>query len=293
MICYYELLDKEEAYRIEEQSAMLSLILSTTTTANNTSNRGKLAALKRSGLAMTNLEIVGRPNSGSGGRIIIELESNKSTSTSTIISTNKDKNNNNTLNFSKKSKTESKTKTNPCAKNKFHSCFKPGDLVKIILNNSQILKSTGTIEKRNNNNNNSSSSTTTISISSNSEAEELEILSKGKISLIKIVDEVGMFEKMKENLKEIGVLPRGIILQHDNKENGSELVKIIKEFIYNDQTESETSIEIINETSNDNDNLCLSIENLTVENDNETMFNKEQRLAIKLSLEMIQNPYKQ
>lgn len=289
MICYYELLDKEEAYRIEEQSAMLSLILSTTT-ANNTSNRGKLAALKRSGLAMTNLEIVGRPNSGSGGRIIIELESNKSTST--IISTNKDKYNSNTLNFSKKSKTESKTKTNPCAKNKFHSCFKPGDLVKIILNNAQILKSTGTIEKRNNNNN-SSSTTTTISISSNSEAEELEILSKGKISLIKIVDEVGMFEKMKENLKEIGVLPRGIVLQNDNKEkkNGSELVKIIKEFIYNDQTESETSIEIINETSNDN--LCLSIKNLTVENDNETMFNKEQRLAIKLSLEMIQNPYKQ
>lgn len=162
MLTYTELLAQEENFRVNEQNVLLSALLSNP-------SRGTLSILRRAGLAMTGMEICGR-TSGPGGRIIIELES--------------------------------AIKANLTADAAQQNCFKAGELVKIIVNG-QLLKCTGTIERKRTNEIGAAHNKCSISLSSSVETEELEILSNGtgRLALIKIVDEVGEFVKMKRNLE--------------------------------------------------------------------------------------------
>lgn len=236
MSLYFELLKKEEKYRLEEQSALLSSLLSSP-------SKGKLSILRRAGFAMTGLEVIGR-SSGSGARIIIEL---------------------------------APTVYNEDVSMKF-GCFKPGEIVKIIVNG-LLLNCIGTIERRNK----SSDGEISVSLSNNLESEEMELLTEGsmKIALIKVVDEVGMFEKMKNNIE--------TILNY--REGGSDLLKFTCEFIKNsikDNYRINPEIETEIETEGETESIISERFNLEIN----TCINREQELAVKKSLEMIQDPRK-
>jgi superfamily I DNA and/or RNA helicase len=224
MSLYFELLEKEEKYRLEEQSALLSSLLSNP-------SKGKLSILRRAGLAMTGLEVIGRGSENSA-RIIIELSP-------TVF-------NEESMKF---------------------GCFKPGEIVKIIVN-SQLLNCIGTIERRNK----SSNGEISVSLSNNLESEEMELLTEGstKIALIKVVDEIGMFEKMKKNIQTVL-----------NDKDGGDIMKFTGEFI--EELKNKVNIE---PTSL----LTASLDNIKL--DNLSRLNQEQEVAVKRSLEMFQDPKK-
>jgi superfamily I DNA and/or RNA helicase len=224
MSLYFELLEKEEKYRLEEQSALLSSLLSNP-------SKGKLSILRRAGLAMTGLEVIGRGSENSA-RIIIELSP-------TVF-------NEESMKF---------------------GCFKPGEIVKIIVNG-QLLNCIGTIERRNK----SSNGEISVSLSNNLESEEMELLTEGstKIALIKVVDEIGMFEKMKKNIQTVL-----------NDKDGGDIMKFTGEFI--EELKNKVNIE---PTSL----LTASLDNLKL--DNLSRLNQEQEVAVKRSLEMFQDPKK-
>jgi superfamily I DNA and/or RNA helicase len=224
MSLYFELLEKEEKYRLEEQSALLSSLLSNP-------SKGKLSILRRAGLAMTGLEVIGRGSENSA-RIIIELSP-------TVF-------NEESMKF---------------------GCFKPGEIVKIIVNG-QLLNCIGTIERRNK----SSNGEISVSLSNNLESEEMELLTEGstKIALIKVIDEIGMFEKMKKNIQTVL-----------NDKDGGDIMKFTGEFI--EELKNKVNIE---PTSL----LTASLDNLKL--DNLSRLNQEQEVAVKRSLEMFQDPKK-
>jgi DNA polymerase alpha-associated DNA helicase A len=224
MSLYFELLEKEEKYRLEEQSALLSSLLSNP-------SKGKLSILRRAGLAMTGLEVIGRGSENSA-RTIIELSP-------TVF-------NEESMKF---------------------GCFKPGEIVKIIVNG-QLLNCIGTIERRNK----SSNGEISVSLSNNLESEEMELLTEGstKIALIKVIDEIGMFEKMKKNIQTVL-----------NDKDGGDIMKFTGEFI--EELKNKVNIE---PTSL----LTASLDNLKL--DNLSRLNQEQEVAVKRSLEMFQDPKK-
>ena len=176
---YLGLLEREEEFRLSEQSALIDSLL------GGGASRGKLSLLRRAGLAMTGLEVVGR-RSGTGGRLVIEFkgilrESTRESSSKTVSKSSRD---------SVKTQPQQPQHTQP-------SCFKPGDLVKLIVGGSLLLKCTGTVERS------SRDIDVSISINSTDDSEEMETITStnNKIGLVKIVDEVGMFGRMKANLE--------------------------------------------------------------------------------------------
>ena len=201
MSLYLRLLEKEERFRLNEQSELLSTLLSNP-------SRGRLSVLRRAGLAMTGLEVCSRGSSGTGGgRIIFELENN--------LIKNKTKSNNEGVGSEDNESTQTPL------------CFKAGELVKIIASGGrgQLLKCTGTIERKQGAANN----TLMVSISGDLEADEMDLLSVGsRVSLIKINDESGSFVKMKMNLEKI---MEGKLELEDRRK--SDLLEYMRTFIEN------------------------------------------------------------
>ena len=234
MSSYLDLLEKEEKYRLAEQTELLSALLSNP-------SKGKLSILRRAGLAMTGLQVIGK-GSGSGGRIVMELGPSVAS-----------------LPVSEDSGTGNKCK---------FGCFKAGEIVKIIVNN-QLLSCYGTIERRPK----SSNGEISFSLSNNVETEELELLTEGstKISIIKVFDEVGAFEKMKANIE--------AVVKDDNE--SSDLSKFIKDVICDLSTKTTTTAADITEAM---EGLELLPES--------SHLNREQELAVKKSLEMVQDAKK-
>ena len=234
MLDYLGLLEREAEFRLSEQSALINSLLA------GTASRGKLSLLRRAGLALTGLEVVGR-RSGIGGRVIIELKG--------------------MMDGSERSKGGKDSKTNSESKQTQSCCFKPGDLVKLIVSG-KLLDCTGTIEK--------SPRDMDVSISltsSEDESEEMEIINCNKIAIIKIVDEIGMFGKMKENLQALGTAER------------NDLQGFMKEFI--------GRIERGEEECETKSNEELGIEGLNIDAVMGNNLNFEQEIAVKRSLEMI------
>lgn len=236
---YLELLEREQEFRLSEQSALINSLLV------GTASRGKLSLLRRAGLAMTGLEVVGR-RGGIGGRIIIELNGMKDGSKAAA---NKD---------DKYNKDSHATKAPPHKQ----SCFKPGDLVKLIASG-KLLDCTGTIEKS------PRDIDVSISIDSADDSEEMETINSNKISIVKIVDEVGMFEKMKGNLEAL------------ERADRNDLQSFIKEFIGNIGRAEIAEIDDF-ESLNVNNGKSIPLG---------SGLNWEQEIAVGKSLEMIsENP---
>lgn len=172
-VCYYELLREEEKFCREEQNAVLSELLST--------NRTSLSLLRRAGLALTGLEVSGK-RTGRGGRIVIEFSIDRGVGK------------NNTSNTSN---SNSNSNTNNC-------CFKAGEPVKLVVNG-QLLQSTiGTVERP--------VTEEKICVSLRSEGEDFDILlSSSRVSLVKVMDNSGNFEKMRRNLDELSKGTRDLL----------------------------------------------------------------------------------
>lgn len=213
---YYEWLAEEEKYRLSEQSALLSALLSNP-------SRGKLSILRRAGLALTGLEVTGK-SSGVGGRIVLEFG-------------------------------------NPIGSNtECGNGFKTGEMVKIIVNG-QLLECTGTVERKRKN-----SKDIAVSLSGSIESEELEALTgenHPRIALIKIVDEAGAFERMKENLN--GLL-------REDSTVASDLVTELREFL--------SGKTLVNTHVDSSDIFQMDMKSL---------LNEEQQIAVQKSLEMVES----
>lgn len=227
---YFALLEKEEEFRLNEQSALINSLLS----GSGSASKGKLSLLRRAGLAMTGLEVVGK-RSGTGGIIIIEFKGlvNKESS-----------------NKSNKKQAQSiESQIQP-------ACFKPGDLVKLIIGGSLLLECIGTVER--------SPKDIDVSVSINGDSDELDDLMTSKVSLVKMVDDVGMFGKMKGNLE--------MILEEKGEMN--ELRLFMKQFIENI---GKSDKEIASDLSD------INTSNLT----SSSRLNAEQELAVRKCLEML------
>lgn len=251
MELYYRLLKEEEEYRRKEQETLLAAALS--------NSSGKLSQLQRIGLALVNLEIVNK-RSGYGGRTILDLEDV----------------------FSKKnSENRGTEKEKVCP-------FKPGDVIKIIsnqnLHQTKAPKSNDTTSKSNSNGTNylmgtverrsgGGDCTLSISVSSSNESEASEL--SGKISIIKILDNSGEFDKMRGNLRDF----ERISSDCKSSEN-SGLIEMIRTAVITETTKTDTKK---SESSSINmylEDITDGIENMITTNTN-TTFDVSKRLKTK------------
>lgn len=230
---YFDLLAEEEKYRLNEQSALLSALLSNP-------SRGKLSILRRAGLALTGLEVNGK-SSGVGGRIVIDFG-------------------------------------NPIGSNESSgSGFKAGEMVKIIVNG-KLLDCTGTVERRRR----GALKDIAVSLCGDIETDEMETLmssSHPRIALIKIVDEVGMFERMKENLK--GLSGEG--------NDSSDLVAELRDFINGNNNNNNCIVNKNKNTTTDTTDTADTAATATTTATTPSKLNSEQEMAVGMSLEMVKS----
>lgn len=237
MLWYEELLAREEEFRKTEQSLLLSALLSNP-------GRGTLSILRRAGLAMTGMEVEGR-SCGAGGRIVLEMVSGISGT---------------------KNNSSSSNNTNNESDSSTVNCFKPGELVKLIVNG-QLLKCTGTIERSRP----QSNLQCRVSLSDTIDDEEMEMIMNGRVAVIKIVDETGGFDKMKRNLEFI----------EKEAEGEGELIRDVREFIKMIEKSGIKKSELEPECAEPIDNSTDS---------HKEALNFEQGLAVEEALGMLNDP---